>query len=83
MIIRPRRLRRTPEIRNMVRETEVATKDLVLYTEVAGKSGVPIVVGEAAKIQYRLSQSLGYGSENVTKIASALAELAGASFSNK
>ena len=61
---------------------DVATKDLVLYTEVAGKSGVPIVVGEAAKIQYRLSQSLGYGSENVTKIASALAELAGASFSN-
>lgn len=62
---------------------DVATKDLVLYTEVAGKSGVPILVGEAAKIQYRLSQSLGYGSENVTKIASALAGLSGATFSNE
>lgn len=60
---------------------DVATKDLVLYTEVAGKSGVPVLVGEAAKIQYRLSQSLGYGGENVTRIATALADLGGTSFS--
>lgn len=60
---------------------DVATKDLVLYTEVAGTSGVPILVGESAKAQYRLCQSLGYGSENVTKIATALAEIAGATFS--
>ena len=60
---------------------DVATKDLVLYTEVAGTSGVPILVGESAKAQYRLCQSLGYGSENVTKIATALAGIAGASFS--
>lgn len=62
---------------------DVATKDLVLYTGVAGKSGVPILVGEAAKIQYRLGQSLGYGSENVTRIATALADLAGVSFSKE
>lgn len=62
---------------------DVATKDLVLYTEVAGKSGVPILVGEAAKIQYRLGQSSGYGTENVTRIATALADLAGTSFSKE
>lgn len=60
---------------------DVATKDLVLYTEVAGASGVPILVGESAKAQYRLCQSLGYGSENVTKIATALAEIGGTTFS--
>ena len=40
MIIRPRRLRRTPEIRNMVRETEVTTKDLVYPLFVKNGKGI-------------------------------------------
>ena len=77
-VIAPTLINDEHEMRNAV---DVATKDLVLYTEVAGTSGVPILVGESAKAQYRLCQSLGYGSENVTKIATALAEIAGATFS--
>ena len=40
MIIRPRRLRRTPEIRSMVRETEVTTDDLVYPLFVKNGNGV-------------------------------------------
>ena len=40
MIIRPRRLRRTPEIRNMVRETEVTTRDLVYPLFVKNGKGI-------------------------------------------
>ena len=40
MIIRPRRLRRTPEIRDMVRETEVTAKDLVYPLFVKNGKGV-------------------------------------------
>ncbi|MBN2419215.1 MAG: porphobilinogen synthase [Deltaproteobacteria bacterium] len=40
MIIRPRRLRRTPEIRNMVRETEVTTKDFVYPLFVKNGKGI-------------------------------------------
>lgn len=40
MIIRPRRLRRTPEIRNMVRETEITTKDLVYPLFVKNGKGI-------------------------------------------
>lgn len=40
MIIRPRRLRRTPEIRNMVRETEITVKDLVYPLFVKNGKGV-------------------------------------------
>ena len=40
MIIRPRRLRRTPEIRSMVRETEITTKDLVCPLFVKNGRGV-------------------------------------------
>ena len=40
MIIRPRRLRRTPEIRSMVRETEVTTRDLVYPLFVKNGKGI-------------------------------------------
>ena len=40
MIIRPRRLRRTPEIRSMVRETEVTTDDLVYPLFVKNGNGI-------------------------------------------
>ncbi|MGD9157267.1 MAG: porphobilinogen synthase [Desulfobacteraceae bacterium] len=40
MIIRPRRLRRTPAIRDMVRETEVTTKDLVYPLFVKNGKGI-------------------------------------------
>ncbi len=40
MIIRPRRLRRTPEIRSMVRETEIKTDDLVYPLFVKNGNGI-------------------------------------------
>jgi len=40
MIIRPRRLRRTPEIRNMVRETEISVNDLVYPLFVKNGKGI-------------------------------------------
>jgi porphobilinogen synthase len=40
MIIRPRRLRRTPAIRNMVRETTLSTKDLIPPVFVKNGKGV-------------------------------------------
>lgn len=40
MIIRPRRLRRTPEIRDLVRETDVTTKDLVYPLFVKNGKGI-------------------------------------------
>ncbi|NRA17499.1 MAG: NAD(P)-dependent oxidoreductase [Oceanospirillaceae bacterium] len=62
---------------------DTATKDLVLYSEVAGASGVPVLLGEAAKTQYRLAQSLGFGDQSVTRIATALADIGGTSFGEK
>ncbi len=40
MIIRPRRLRRTPEIRSMVRETWITTDDLVYPLFVKNGNGI-------------------------------------------
>jgi porphobilinogen synthase len=40
MIIRPRRLRRTPEIRRIVRETEITTEDLVYPLFVKNGKGI-------------------------------------------
>ena len=62
---------------------DTATKDLVLYTAVAGASGVPVLLGEAAKTQYRLAQALGFGEQNVTRVATALADIGGTSFGKK
>lgn len=59
---------------------DVASKDLVLYTTFAGESGVPTLVSDATKSQYRLAQSMGYGKENVTRVATALAKLADGAF---
>lgn len=58
----------------------VASKDLVLYSTFAGDTGVPTLVSDAAKNQYKLAQSMGYGEQSVTRIATALAKLAGVSF---
>ncbi len=58
----------------------VASKDLVLYSAFAGESGVPTLVSDAAKNQYKLAKSMGYGDQNVTRIATALAKLAGVTF---
>jgi len=58
----------------------VASKDLVLYSAFAGETGVPTLVSDAAKNQYKLAQSMGYGEQSVTRIATALAKLAGVSF---
>ncbi len=54
----------------------IATKDLVLYSEMAGKSGVPTLMGDASKAQYRLVQSMGHGEENVTAISTTLYQIA-------
>jgi hypothetical protein len=36
----------------------ITTIDLVLYSEMAGKSGVPILVGEASKVEVAIIISL-------------------------
>ena len=62
---------------------DTATKDLVLYSMVAGQTGVPSMVGDSARTLYQLCQSLGYGEKNVTEIAEALAQLGGTTFGDE
>ncbi|MBL6947020.1 MAG: NAD(P)-dependent oxidoreductase [Rhodospirillales bacterium] len=60
-----------------------ATKDVVLYSGVTTAIGVPSLVGDATRALYQLACGMGYGDENVTRIATALAELGGTSFGDE
>ena len=57
-----------------------ATKDVVMYSGVTTALGVPTLVGDATRALYQLACGMGYGEENVTRIATALAQLSGTRF---
>ena len=57
-----------------------ATKDVVLYSAMTTAIGVPSLVGDASRALHQLACGLGYGDENVTRIATALAQLSGTTF---
>lgn len=61
----------------------VATKDVVLYSGLTTSIGVPSLVGDSTRQLYQLACAMGYGEENVTRIATALAELSGVSFGSE
>ena len=58
----------------------VATKDVVLYSALTTALGVPSLVGDSTRQLYQLACAMGFGDENVTRIATALATLAGTRF---
>ncbi|MBL6929643.1 MAG: NAD(P)-dependent oxidoreductase [Rhodospirillales bacterium] len=60
-----------------------ATKDVVLYSGMTTALGVPSLVGDATRALYQLACGMGYGEENVTRIATALAKLGGTSFGDE
>ena len=60
-----------------------ATKDVVLYSSMTSSLGVTALVGDATRAVYQLTCGMGYGEENVTRIATALAKLSGTSFGDE
>lgn len=58
----------------------VATKDVVLYSALTTALGVPSLVGDSTRQLHQIACAMGYGDENVTRIATALATLAGTRF---
>ena len=58
----------------------VATKDVVLYSALTTAIGVPSLVGDSTRQLHQLACAMGFGEENVTRIATALAQLAGTRF---
>ena len=59
---------------------DVALKDVTLFCRLAADSGATSVMGDAARHILQLASFAGYGEENMTRAASALAEIAGVSF---
>ena len=58
----------------------VATKDVVLYSALTTALGIPSLVGDSTRQLHQLACAMGFGDENVTRIATALAQLAGTRF---
>jgi len=57
--------------------TGVALKDIALFTRLAEAEKSPALVGDAARQVYQLATAMGYGGENITRIGTAVAKLAG------
>jgi 3-hydroxyisobutyrate dehydrogenase-like beta-hydroxyacid dehydrogenase len=57
--------------------TEVALKDISLFTRLAEAEKSPALVGDAARQVYQLASAMGYGGENITRVGTAVARLAG------
>ncbi|MGE0745841.1 MAG: NAD(P)-dependent oxidoreductase [Rhodospirillales bacterium] len=57
--------------------TEVALKDISLFTRLAEAEKSPALVGDAARQVYQLATAMGFGGENITRVGTAVARLAG------
>ncbi|MBM3486839.1 MAG: NAD(P)-dependent oxidoreductase [Alphaproteobacteria bacterium] len=57
--------------------TEVALKDIGLFTRLAESEKCPALAGDAARQTFQLATAMGHGGDNITAIGAALARLAG------
>jgi 3-hydroxyisobutyrate dehydrogenase-like beta-hydroxyacid dehydrogenase len=60
--------------------TDIALKDITLFTRLAQAQNSPAFAADGARQVYQLASMMGYGNENITRLATALARLAGTKF---
>ncbi|MBT3361344.1 MAG: NAD(P)-dependent oxidoreductase [Rhodospirillales bacterium] len=55
---------------------DTALKDVTLYTKMANEAGALHLAGDAARNLLKIASGAGYGAGNITRVATALAEIA-------